>query len=128
MNDDNTVSDVLIAALGNDYTHLTVLDSSTRALRGYVAIPALQAKLDAGLVRPNDRITEEKAMTTFRRGRKYTVITPATPLEDLERFFDGGMSAGQTQDFAVVTDPERKFVLGVATKADLEEFVKRRPA
>jgi hypothetical protein len=27
-----------------------------------------------------------------------------------------------------VTDVTRKFVLGVATKADLEEFVKRRPA
>jgi hypothetical protein len=33
-----------------------------------------------------------------------------------------------TQEFAVVTDAGRKFVLGVATKQDLEEFVKRRPS
>ncbi|RWA03773.1 hypothetical protein EKO27_g11332 [Xylaria grammica] len=64
-----------------------------------------------------------------RKGRRYTVITMATPLEDLEAFFEGvGDSHGQKQDFAVVTDEDRRFVLGVATKADLEEFVKRRPA
>jgi hypothetical protein len=31
------------------------------------------------------------------------------------------------EDFAVVTDERRRFVLGVATRKDLEEFVKRRP-
>jgi len=53
-----------------------------------------------------------------------------TPLEELERFFEGeiGGTRREKQDFAVVTDASRKFVLGVATKADLEEFVKRRPA
>jgi hypothetical protein len=67
-----------------------------------------------------------------RKGRRYTVITMATPLEDLEAFFEGQMGGtegqGQKQEFAVVTDEDRRFVLGVATKADLEEFVKRRPA
>ena len=51
-----------------------------------------------------------------------------TPLEELEAFFEGGLSAGgEKQDFAVVTDPARRFVLGVATRGDLEEFVRRRP-
>ena len=50
-----------------------------------------------------------------------------TPLEELESFFNGAVS-GAKQDFAVVTDERRRFVLGVATKSDLEEFVKRRPA
>jgi hypothetical protein len=31
------------------------------------------------------------------------------------------------EEFAVVTDEKRRFVLGVATVQDLEEFVKRRP-
>lgn len=31
------------------------------------------------------------------------------------------------QDFAIVTDPARKFVLGVVTEGDLQEFVRRRP-
>lgn len=73
--------------------------------------------------------TVEKAMLRFRRkGRVYKVITMETPLEELEEFFKGGKSGMvEPQDFAVVTDPERRFVLGVVTKADLEEFVRRRP-
>ena len=51
-----------------------------------------------------------------------------TPLEELEAFFNGGVNGKEPQDFAVVTDGSRRFVLGVATKGDLEEFVKRRPA
>lgn len=62
-----------------------------------------------------------------RRGNVYKVITMDTPLEELEAFFNGALGKGP-QDFAVVTDWSRKFVLGVATKGDLEEFVKRRPA
>lgn len=54
-----------------------------------------------------------------------------TPLEELEEFFEseigGNGEKREKQGFAVVTDGTRKFVLGVATKADLEEFVKRRP-
>ena len=63
-----------------------------------------------------------------RKGRKYRLITMETPLEELEAFFDGDGTGGERQDFAVVTDPARRFVLGVATRADLEEFVRRRPA
>lgn len=65
-----------------------------------------------------------------------------TPLEELERFFRGeamnppreGQPAAHPttgmgkQDFAIVTDPTRKFVLGVVTEGDLQEFVRRRPA
>lgn len=71
----------------------------------------------------------EKAMLKFQRKRKqYKIITMDTPLEELEEFFGGGVDGKETQDFAVVTDFSRRFVLGVATKSDLEEFVKRRPA
>lgn len=77
-------------------------------------------------------ITEDdpvkNAMMKFRRkGRKYTVITTETELEELETFFNGGPDGKSPQDFAVVTDGGRKFVLGVVTRSDLEEFVKRRP-
>jgi len=50
-----------------------------------------------------------------------------TPLEELEAFFRGEGS-GEKQDFAVITDEKRRFVLGVATVEDLGEFVRRRPA
>jgi len=70
--------------------------------------------------------------------KKYRVITPQTTLADLERFFKGEMNVGdgggeaeargggEQQEFAVVTDAERKFVLGVVTKGDLEEWNRRR--
>lgn len=102
------------------------MDGDTRALLGYISIPSLQAMLDSGKVAPGDELG--KAMVRFeRRGRRYRVITMQTPLEELEEFFAGG-STGQKQEFAVITDDRRRFVLGVATVKDLEEFVKRRPA
>lgn len=67
-------------------------------------------------------------MVRFRRkGRKYALITMETPLEELEGFFEGKVT-GKKEEFAVVTDGARRFVLGVATREDLGEFVRRRPA
>lgn len=121
------ISLALEAAFERDYTHLTIVDSQTRSLLGYVSIPALQAQLDSSKVAAEDPISA--AMTRFqRRGRKYSVITMDTPLEELEAFFEGAQTGGQKQEFAVITDDNRRFVLGVATRGDLEEFVKRRPA
>ncbi|KAK8050241.1 hypothetical protein PG994_011971 [Apiospora phragmitis] len=128
LNPTDPISLAMLSAFERDYTHLTVVDGETRALLGYVSIPTLQAQLDGGKVRPEDAIGQ--AMNRFqRKGRKYKVITMATPLEELEAFFEGANDPwGQKQEFAVVTDEGRRFVLGVATRADLEEFVKRRPA
>lgn len=125
-----------MSALERDYTHLTVISHQNRALLGYLSIPKLQSLLNDGKVTPADRV--EDAMTRFRRkGTTYQVITKDTPLIELEAFFNGTATEGGGQDsadvrtpqeFAIVTDPSRRFVLGVATKADLEEFVRRRPA
>ncbi|KAI5241976.1 cystathionine beta-synthase [Aureobasidium subglaciale] len=122
------ISSALMAAYEREYTHLTVVAPETRALVGYLSMPHLKHLLSAGTVRDTD--TVDKAMTKFKRkGTKYHVITMDTPLEELEAFYEGITEDGQmpTQDFAVVTDAGRKFVLGVATKQDLQEFVKRRP-
>ena len=113
-------------AYERDYTHLTVVSSDTRALLGYLNIPRLKELLKNGTVKDSDYV--EQAMQKFRRrGNVYRVITMDTPLEELEAFFNGAVS-GAKQDFVVVTDERRRFVLGVATQSDLEEFVKRRPA
>lgn len=116
-----------MSAFERDFSHLTVIDGETRALLGYISIPQLQAQLEQGRVKPEDEV--RSAMLRFRRrGAKYRVITMNTPLEELEAFFAGAATDGQRQDFAVITDDRRRFVLGVATVQDLEEFVKRRPA
>ncbi|KAH8814980.1 hypothetical protein F5884DRAFT_770694 [Xylogone sp. PMI_703] len=122
----DSISSALMAAFERDYTHLTVVSDTDRALLGYISMPHLRILLDAGKVTENDPVS--KAMVKFRRkGRAYQVITMDTPLEDLEAFFLG-VNDGGKQDFAVVTDEKRRFVLGVATAKDLEEFAKRRPA
>lgn len=114
-------------AYERDYTHLTVVSEDTRALLGYLNIPRLKEMLKKGSVKDSDYV--ERAMQKFRRkGKVYKVITMDTPLEELEEFFNGGVNGNGAQDFAVVTDVSRRFVLGVATRGDLEEFVKRRPA
>ena len=121
------ISVALLNAYERDYTHLTVVSEDTRALLGYLNIPRLKEQLKRGSVHDSDLV--EKAMQKFRRrGNVYKVITMNTPLEELEGFFNGGVDGSSAQDFAVVTDGSRRFVLGVATRADLEEFVKRRPA
>ncbi|KAH6604698.1 cystathionine beta-synthase [Trichoderma cornu-damae] len=128
LNPSDAISLAIISAFEREYTHLTIVDSETRALLGYISIPHLQSLLEAGRVQLNDPLSA--AMTRFqRKGRKYQVITMQTPLEELEAFFRGGIPEGAwKEEFAVITDENRRFVLGVATVQDLEEFVKRRPA
>ena len=101
---------------------------SSRSLLGYLSIPHLQNLLKTGAVRDSDPVSE--AMIKFqRKGRRFRLITMETPLEELEGFFEGvgDGGAGARQDFAVVTDVGRRFVLGVVTRDDLAEFVTRRP-
>lgn len=114
-----------MAAYEREYTHLTVIDPEDKSLLGYISIPHLQQLLKERKVKESDRV--EQAMIKFKRkGKKYRLITMETTLEDLERFFNGD-GTGSDQDFAVVTDPARRFVLGVATKEDLQKFAERRP-
>lgn len=128
------IATALVAALERDYTHLTVVNTSDKALVGYLSIPRLRTMLERRQVSDSDPV--EKAMQRFRRaGKRYKVISLETPLEELEAFFEGvdgtgtsGTTKGEKQDFAVVTDAARRFVIGVATRDDLAEFVRRRPA
>lgn len=129
MSPKDRISSALLTAYERDYTHLTVV-SSRRSLIGYLNIPHLKKLLQEGTVQETDTVSA--AMQRFHRKRgTYQVITMETPLEELEAFFVSEVGAQgekrDKQEFAVVTDLSRKFVLGVATRADLEEFVKRRP-
>ncbi|KAH0532727.1 hypothetical protein TsFJ059_001378 [Trichoderma semiorbis] len=128
LNPSDAISLAMMSAFEREYTHLTIVDSETRALLGYISIPHLQSLLEAGRVQSSDPLSA--AMTRFqRKGRTYRVITMQTPLEELEAFFRGDKNDGTwKEEFAVITDENRRFVLGVATVQDLEEFVKRRPA
>ncbi|KAH0842110.1 hypothetical protein AYO21_00255 [Fonsecaea monophora] len=125
-----SLASAMLSASSHDYSHLTVLSDNTRSLLGYLPISKLKQLFESGHLQPSDPVS--KAMVKFQRGggKKYQVVTMETELWELEGFFEdiGPLATGAKQDFAVVTDGGRKFVLGVVTRSDLEEFVKRRPA
>lgn len=124
------LGDAMLSASSHDYSHLTVLHDDTRSLLGYLSIAKLKNLFESKQLSPSDPV--QAAMIKFQRtaAKKYQIITMDTELADLEGFFEnvGPYAIGTKQDFAVVTDWGRKFVLGVATRHDLDEFVKRRPS
>jgi len=115
------IANALGLSYDRDYSQLTVISAKTRSLLGYLDVEKIKSMLNEGSITETDQVS--KAMNRFRRkGKVYKVITPDTPLEELEDFLgeDG-------REFAVVTDEKRRFVLGVATRQDLENFALRRP-
>lgn len=103
------------------YSYLPVISSKTKRLLGYLTAEQLEKTSNS---RPDGKVADH--YIRFRKDvelphKKFTVITPETPLEVLEEFFDSG------EEFAVITDSQRKFVLGVATREDLSRFVLHRP-
>ncbi|GBE87335.1 hypothetical protein BKA93DRAFT_504401 [Sparassis latifolia] len=112
------ISRAIELAYERDFSHIPVLGRNRKPL-GYVEVAALKAKWEAGNADPSDKVSQY--MTKFDRSqaKSYTLITPSTPLADLEQFL-------QHNIFALVTDWDRKFVFAVATLQDLENFVSRR--
>ncbi|KAF9068848.1 hypothetical protein BDP27DRAFT_1383423 [Rhodocollybia butyracea] len=112
------VSRAIELAYDRDFSHIPVLDKNRRPL-GYVEVSKLKEMWESGQANPNDKVSQY--MTKFKRtsSEPYTLITPLTPLDELEKFLGENI-------FALVTDSQRKFVLGVATVHDLEQFVSRR--
>merc|ERR1711939_208583 len=124
-----SLSSAMLSASSHDYSHLTVVSDDTRSLLGYLSIARLKHLFESGQLQPTDSV--EKAMVKFKRGKRtYKTISLETELFELEGFFEniGPLATGEPQDFAVVTDGGRKFVLGVVTREDLETFVKKSPA
>ncbi|KAJ8509481.1 hypothetical protein ONZ45_g8352 [Pleurotus djamor] len=113
-----SISRAIELAYERDFSHIPVLDKNRRPL-GYLDVPRLKEKWEAGKANPAEKVVEY--MTKFKRGasQPYTLITPLSPLEELEMFLKDNI-------FALVTDSGRKFVLAVATPSDLDNFVQRR--
>ncbi|KAF5318666.1 hypothetical protein D9619_010761 [Psilocybe cf. subviscida] len=105
-------------AYERDFSHIPVLNRNRRPL-GYVDVAKLKTQWEAGEANPDDKV--HQYMTKFKRtsSEPYTIISPLSPLAELEEFLSKNL-------FALVTDQGRKFVLAVATKDDLNNFVTRR--
>ncbi|KAF9652288.1 hypothetical protein BDM02DRAFT_3109275 [Thelephora ganbajun] len=115
---DESISQAVELAYERDFDYIPVLNRSRKPI-GYLDVGALKEKWEAGQADPSTKAS--LYMTKFQRSTStpYTIITPLTPLGDLEVFLAHNI-------FAIVTDSERKFLLGVATSQDLENFVMRR--
>ncbi|KAG9284086.1 hypothetical protein G9A89_022860 [Geosiphon pyriformis] len=107
------ISQALDIMLSRDFSQIPVIDSHKKLL-GYVSLSSLQAHLDAVHAQPDDPVSDWMFSFGKGEGRRapYQIITPDTPLSELAKFFEN-------HSFAVVTDSERKFCLGVVTKYDL---------
>ncbi|GAA5973036.1 hypothetical protein JCM11641_000374 [Rhodosporidiobolus odoratus] len=131
-----SIGAALQIAYERDFSILPLHSTSSRAsLHGWLDVDALKPLAEAGKIdlelplsdlsgssSPAGEKGEGKLVKQFQRGRKYEVITPFTPLEDLERFLSSQPNVG----FALVTDAARKFVLGLVTREDLSKFTARR--
>ncbi len=114
---DTPLSNALTLALEREYSQLTVTKYDSRGPIGYLDVAAgIKCMSDL----PRDANVKD-CYTKFDRRKRvgYQVITPQTELVDLVEFL-------KTYPFAVVTDPDRKFTLGIATMQDVEGFMTRR--
>ncbi|KAF9922301.1 hypothetical protein FBU30_007611 [Linnemannia zychae] len=119
-----TVGYALDLMLTREFSQLPVLNPTNRKLMGYISLTALTTLLEDGQAQESDLVS--KWMYSFLKKNKtggprskYETITPNTPLSDLAKFFE-------KHSFAVVTDDDRRWCLGVATKYDLMTFLNRR--
>ncbi|GAA5910032.1 hypothetical protein JCM6882_008433 [Rhodosporidiobolus microsporus] len=107
--------------------YLSIEDLKPLASSGAVDMDAPLSALAPGLEESGEEgggKEEGGPVKGFRRERRYQVITPSTPLEDLDAFFS--TPQGGAAGFALVTDGARKFVLGLVTREDLQKFTTRR--
>ncbi|KAF9960094.1 hypothetical protein BGZ72_007928 [Mortierella alpina] len=119
-----TVGYALDLMMTREFSQLPVLNPTNRKLMGYISLTSLTTLLEEGQAQESDLVS--KWMYSFLKKNKqggprstYETITPMTPLADLAKFFE-------KHSFAVVTDDDRRWCLGVATKYDLMTFLNRR--
>ncbi|KAF9582196.1 hypothetical protein BGW38_000521, partial [Lunasporangiospora selenospora] len=119
----STVGYALDLMMTREFSQLPVLNPANRKLMGYISLTSLTNLMEEGQAKESDLVS--KWMYSFmRKGKqgtsaKYETITPLTPLSDLSKFFE-------KHSFAVITDEDRRWCLGVATKYDLMTFLNRR--
>ncbi|KAF8308212.1 hypothetical protein DL93DRAFT_2064209 [Clavulina sp. PMI_390] len=116
--DTERIGKAIELAYDRDFSHIPVLSRERRPL-GYIDVAELKKQWEAGKASPDDPILSYMIKFKRAKGTDYTLITPTSPLLELEHFLNDNI-------FALVTDQSRKFVLAVATRHDLDNFVSRR--
>jgi len=114
-----SLSKTLYDATLRDFSIVPITSATSRArLIGYINVPKLQKDLQEGKAKEDTLVMD--CMTRFKTKEPYTIITPDTPLEEIEAFL-------RIHEFAIITDRDRKFVIAFMTREDLERYKQRRP-
>lgn len=145
INPTTTLDEAVEIAFENEFTNLPVIHEDNKKLLGILNVESLKNEKSKFLKpivknymlwfhqkarekyeseeREGNKTTTSLSTTirTPTKGRKYAVITPLTPLEELSKFFNGG------NYFAIVTNDVGTFVYGVATPEDLVKYENSRP-
>lgn len=135
-------------AYEHEFSYLPVIHEANKKLLGVINIEELKSKpqkFKSGFLKPivkhymiwfhqkaRDNYEKESheeqstpLNTTIKtpkpKGKKFNIITPWTPLEQLAEFFNSGIY------FAIITNDDGTFVYGVATPEDLTRYEKSRP-
>ncbi|KAI8802712.1 hypothetical protein BJ742DRAFT_530109 [Cladochytrium replicatum] len=119
---DDPVADAINLMVSRDFSQVPVLNTS-RKLVGWLSLGNCQSHIRDGTLNLSSTDTVEKWMYSFTRQKrgKYVIVTPATPLQELEPLFE-------TSYAYFVTDSSGKFTLAIVTKADLLRFLAKRGA
>ncbi|KAJ3272034.1 hypothetical protein HDV01_005986 [Terramyces sp. JEL0728] len=108
----STAKQALDTMKSRDFSQLPVTNAKRRII-GLISMDILKTK-NAEM---SDLVSQH--MYKFPKTAKYVLVTPYTPLQDLERLFD--------QHHALfVTDESAKFPLAVVTKVDVLRFLIKR--
>ncbi|CAN3371425.1 hypothetical protein DIURU_005103 [Diutina rugosa] len=140
VNPQTTILQALETAYEGEFTFLPVIHEANKKLLGVLNVDEVEPK-KGELVKNHmmwfsqaaKRAYEQqqqpqaktprntKIITPQPSSKTYTVLTPGTPLEELDAFF------AQGNPFAIITEAGGKFVYGVATLEDLQLYEKSRP-
>ncbi|KAJ3288137.1 hypothetical protein HK104_008327 [Borealophlyctis nickersoniae] len=115
--ENHPVGEAIELMVSRDFSQLPVINAR-RKIVGLISLGKLQAHINSGEIK-NMSEPVSKWMYLFSRRGKFELITPATPLADLESFFE-------RHPAALVTDESGKFPLAVVTKYDLLKFLSKR--
>ncbi|TPX50144.1 hypothetical protein SeMB42_g00154 [Synchytrium endobioticum] len=99
-----------------DFSYMPVI-SSKRKMVGFVSLGSIEAHLAARDINKSQSVSTVAFRT--KREKEFKLITPSTPLVELDSFF-------VSHPAAFVTDEEGMFPLAVCTKFDLINFLSRR--
>ncbi|KAI8897001.1 hypothetical protein BC833DRAFT_595338 [Globomyces pollinis-pini] len=110
-----SVNDAIDLMVSRDFSQLPVTNAK-RKIVGLISIATLQDPLRKEVL-STDPVG--KWMYRFPKSSHYKIVTPNTPLEDLEPMFENTRAV-------FVTDESGKFPLAVVTKVDVLRFLGKR--